>query len=159
MRVKDLESADLALKRLGEVERELAGRDARLNDRIAALKQAAKEQAEDLKAEHEDLIEGLEDFAEDHKEGLFDGERTCRLAHGAFGFRQTTSVEIEDPARTLRAMEKGGLAEGFRVKREILKSVLKGWSDDLLARVKARKIVTDAFWVEADDVKVARQEV
>ncbi|MEW5687206.1 MAG: host-nuclease inhibitor Gam family protein [Pseudomonadota bacterium] len=70
------EEAELAVARIGEVQRELTRQETVLNDQVAALKTAAEEAAKGLKLELTDLQARVQRFCEANRTELTNGGKT-----------------------------------------------------------------------------------
>lgn len=161
--LSDLEGVDVALGVLAEIEAGADRRQADLERKIAALRDAA---AADI-ARQAELAKGLrgaiEEWAEGHPAALAaaaDGARSVALTHGRIGYRRTPPT-IHVPKKVepvIAALRRRGLAEAVIVKESVDRSVLARYDDATLKAVGARrKAGRDRFFIDlADEADAGR---
>jgi len=152
--VASVEEADQTLARIAEINRNLAALDADLNGKVDKLKTQMVEICAPLRAERDQLTNGLEAFGESNRADLFPKQKTLELPHGFLGFRISSSISISK--KTLELIKAAGKKLAIITKVSVDKDVLKTWSDSDLAEVKAKRVTEDKFWFEVKDEEVAR---
>jgi len=149
--IADLKAAEQALSEIAQIERSIKGVEAGLNEIIDRAKAGAKLRTEPLAARRKELEAALAQFAEHNKAELFAKRKSLDLAFGVIGFRLTTSIKAA--SKTTWAMILGkirdyGFSEAIRSKAEVDKEILRGWSDEKLATVGARRDTKDEFYID-----------
>lgn len=138
---------DAVLRRIGEIDRDLALAQAATDEAIDKVKQAHKEAAEPLHSIKASLELQLKEFAEARRID-FQDVRSRELTFGSIGFRRSTSVVIKKAGDTLSALLALGLTHCVRTKQEPDKEAMRELSTETLASVGAALKVTDAFGYE-----------
>jgi len=118
----DRAEAEAMLGRIGELTRDLAMRQAALDEEVAAAKLEAERAAAQPQAELADLTRGLQLWAEANREALTDGGRTqtVRLASGEVGWRRRPPrVTVTNGDAVVELMLSQGLERFVRTKREL----------------------------------------
>ncbi len=141
------------IKKLGDVQRELARRSADLNDTIAQLAKAAEPRLQALQAQAEAATEGIAVWCAANRETLTGGKgKSANLITGEIGWRQRPpkcqvgrGMEA-DVIETLKAL---GLEEFVRIGESINKEAILA-SPDEVRGVKGLTIVTgeEDFYVQ-----------
>jgi phage host-nuclease inhibitor protein Gam len=155
-KITSLKEADSVLKRLSELNNTLKKLEAETDDMINEIKKTAKENAEPIIKEMEELEHSLAIYSEYNKEELFKDKKTIELTFGQFGFRQSTSISVKK--NTLDLLKEHGFREAIKVKESVNKDILRDWSDERLALVNAKRVVKDSFWVEVKENPVEFKE-
>lgn len=114
--------AERMLDRVGALMRDATMRQAALDEAVAELKARAEQEAKQPKAELEDLIRGIQTWAEANRETLTDGNRTktVRLATGDIAWRaRPPRVVVTNADAVVELMLSQGLERFVRTKREL----------------------------------------
>lgn len=149
--VADLKQAEAALAEIAEIDRTAEAHEAAMNAAIDAARTEAKALCEPLSARRKELEQALATYAELNKADLFGKRKSVDLGFGTIGFRLSTSVKTA--ARTtwemvLQKCKDFGFVEAVRTKESVDKDALRGWPDERLATVGARREVKDEFFIE-----------
>ena len=150
-----------SLARLGEIERQMEARRARLNHRVAELKQRTLEAGRELEREQERLLRQIERFYWAHRmEVLAGGRKSVELPFGRLGARCSRSVVLEDAAAALEWLLSSGFHRYLRkrteIDREAIRAVLLarngtgGEAAELLRCPSIALRESEEFWYEAD---------
>jgi len=149
--IADLKAAEQALSEIAMIDRNIKGIESNLNEVIDRAKAGAKLKTEPLGIRRKELETALAQFAEHNKAELFQKRKSVELAFGTIGFRLTTSIKTAAKTTWAMILEKVrdyGFSEAIRTKEEVDKEVLRGWSDEKLATVGARRDTKDEFYIE-----------
>jgi phage host-nuclease inhibitor protein Gam len=150
--IADLPAADEALRQLGEINREQERIENGMNDQIDQLKAAAKAQLAPLAASRKRLEDALAVFGTQRKAELFpDRKRSQELTFGVIGFRKATSLRLlakHTWAMVLQRLQDLGFHDAIRIKPEVDKDALRGWTDGKLEDVGVKRETVDEFFVE-----------
>ena len=155
------DDVNLRLARLGEIERQMEALTARMNRRVAELKQRMLEAGKDLDREQESLRNQIERFYWAHrKEVLAEGRKSVELPFGRLGARCSRSVVVEDAASALEWLLSSGFHRYLRTRteidREAIRSVLLarngsgGESAELLRCPSIGLRENEEFWYEVE---------
>lgn len=156
------EDIDQHLARLGEIERQTAVLQSRLNRKVAELKQEALEASQELGQEQERLRQQMERFYWAHRnELLAAGCKSLELAFGRLGSRRSRSVVVEDAEAAQQWLSAHGLRRFLRIRtemdREAIRSVLlapdsprEEETTALLACPVIRLRESEQFWYEVN---------
>lgn len=151
------EEAAQALARIGVINREVARREADMNDQLAAIKAAVEEALAASRSEAESLTEGLKIWAEAHRRELTAGDKTktVDLGAGLIKWRlRPAKVTIRGAEGVVAAIKAMGFAKKFlRTTEEINKEAM------LLDKDKARTIAGVTIGSEGEDFVVEPFEV
>lgn len=149
--VADLKQAEAALAEMAEIDRTAEAREAAMNAAIDAARTEAKALCEPLAARRKELEQALASFAELNKAELFGKRKSLDLGFGTIGFRLSTSIKTVAKITwdmVLQKLKDFGFTEAVRSKESVDKDVLRGWPDERLATVGARREVRDEFFIE-----------
>jgi phage host-nuclease inhibitor protein Gam len=133
-----------ALKRMGDLSRDLGRLEADMNDQIAALKERYEQAAGPLVAAREAELEGLRVWADAHRAALTGGDKTKTVDLGTGLIRWRTrppsvtlqrGIKVEQAIRRLREM---GRQAFLRTKTELDREAI------LAAHAAPRPLVDDA---------------
>lgn len=142
------DEAAAALRRIGDLNREVARIELDLNDQIAALKETAERTADPLKEEAKARTEGLKVWAEANRDQLTGGgkTKTADLGTGRISWRlRPPSVRVTGSDRVIEAIKKLGFAAFLRTREEVNKEALLADPD------KARLIAGISIGSEGED--------
>jgi phage host-nuclease inhibitor protein Gam len=165
--IGDMDAADKALARLGEISRAVEAEEGKLNEAIDKMKALAKERLAAKLAERAAIEAALGTFAEAKKGDLFAKLRSQALNFGTIGFRRSSEVKpapkgtwggILERIKALVTGEPGDpFGAAIRVKEDVNRDVLKEWPEERLSTVGARIVAKDVFFYElkAEEIKEA----
>ncbi|MDR0387258.1 MAG: host-nuclease inhibitor Gam family protein [Treponema sp.] len=151
-KIESLEDANLTLKEIGLLERELETIDGDAHRQIAEIKTAAVKAGESPRKRIADLSALLGAYAEYNRTELFRDRKTVQVSFGIFGYRRSTAISVKKT--TLELLEKLGLDKYIRVKKEPDKEAMAFMDDDALAQVEAVRKVKDDFFCQADKEEI-----
>ena len=154
-KIKSLEDANLTLKEIGLLERELEHIDTEAHKRIAEIKEESAKQGEAIRKRIVDLSALLGAFAEYNRGELFKDRKSIVLSFGQFGYRKSTSISVKKT--TLDLLKKLSLDKYIRVKEEPDKEAMAELGDEELAQVDAVRKVKDDFFCEANKEEVNKE--
>ncbi|QEJ99844.1 hypothetical protein FUT84_00710 [Treponema phagedenis] len=154
-RIETIEEVNSALKTIGLLEHELDLIDAKSNKEISAIKERAAKDGEGKRKQIAELAAKIGAFAEYNRDELFIDKKTIELTFGTFGFRKSTSISIKTKT-TVGLLEKLGLTDYIRLKKEADKEKMAELDDETLAQVDAVRKVKDTFFCEANKEEVNR---
>ncbi|MDR2733396.1 MAG: host-nuclease inhibitor Gam family protein [Spirochaetota bacterium] len=151
-KIETIEDANLTLKEIGLLERELEVIDGDAHKQIAEIKTVAVKAGEPIRKRITDLSALLGAYAEYNRAELFRDKKTVQVSFGTFGYRKSTSITVRKT--TLDLLEKLGLEKYVRVKKEADREAMAALDDETLAQVDALRKVKDDFFCEADREEV-----
>jgi phage host-nuclease inhibitor protein Gam len=151
-KIESLEDANLTLKEIGLLERELESIDGDAHKRIAEIKTAAVKAGEPVRKRIADLSALLGAYAEYNRAELFRDKKTVQVSFGVFGYRKSTSISVKKT--TLELLKKLGKIIFIRTKEEVDKEAMAVLTDEELAMVDAVRKVKDDFFCEADKEEI-----
>jgi phage host-nuclease inhibitor protein Gam len=151
-KIESLEDANLTLKEIGLLEREMETIDGDAHKQIAEIKTAAVKSGEPIRKRIADLSALLGAYAEYNRAELFKDKKTVQVSFGIFGYRKSTSISIKKT--TLDLLKKIGLTEYIRIKEEADKEAMAALDDDALNQVDAVRKVKDDFFCQADKEEI-----
>jgi phage host-nuclease inhibitor protein Gam len=99
------DAADQALKRLGQIEREIRKSENALNARVEQLRSIHKDLCDPLLAERKRIEKDLEKYCQARRAD-FNGTQSKALTFGVVKFRATEKLVIHNNAATLEAIKK-----------------------------------------------------
>jgi len=151
-KIETLDEANMVLKEIGLLERELEGIDAEAHKKIADIKSAAAKEGESLRERiaHDSSLLGA--YAEYNRDELFKDRKSVQLSFGSFGYRKSTSISIKKT--TLELLKKLKLDKYIRIKEEPDKDAMGNLDDETLTQVDAVRKVKDDFFCEADKEEI-----
>ena len=154
-KIGDLDEANLVLKEIGILEKELEGIDAEAHKQIAEIKEDAAKKGQTLRKRITDNSSLLSAYASYNKAELFKDRKSVQLSFGSFGYRKSTSISVKKT--TLELLKKLKLAKYIRVKEEVDKEVMAELDDDTLAQVDSVRKIKDDFFCEADKEEINKE--
>jgi len=154
-KIESLEDANLTLKEIGLLERELETIDGDAHKQIAEIKTAAVKAGKPILKRIADLSALLGAYAEYSRDELFKTKKTVQLSFGIFGYRKSTKISIKKTTPGL--LEKLGLKKYLRVKAEADKDLMAALDDETLAQVDAVRKVKDVFFCEANKEEINKE--
>jgi len=154
-KIDTLDEANLVLKEIGLLEKELEGIDSEAHKQIAEIKADAAKQGEGIRKRIADDSALLGAYAEYNKAELFKDRKSIQLSFGTFGYRKSTSISIKKT--TLNLLKKLNLINCILVKEEPSKDAMADLDDETLAQVDAVRKVKDDFFCEADKEEINKE--
>jgi phage host-nuclease inhibitor protein Gam len=154
-RIETLEDANLALKEIGLLERELEVIDGEAHKQITEIKSVAAEKGKAIRKRITDLAAVLGAYSNYNKAELFKDKKTVDVSFGCFGYRKSTSISVKKT--TLELLKKKKLTQCIRIKEEVDKEVMAALDDDTLAQVDAVRKVKDDFFCEANKEEINKE--
>jgi phage host-nuclease inhibitor protein Gam len=151
-KIESLEDANLTLKEIGLLERELETIDGDAHKQIAEIKTAAVKAGEPIRKRITDLSALLGAYAEYNRAELFKDRKTVQISFGIFGYRKSTVITVKKT--TLELLAKLGLDQYIRVKKEPDKEAMAAMDNETLSQVDAVRKVKDDFFCEADKEEI-----
>ncbi len=150
--------ADLALRRLGEIDVQVARLEAELAEAVTRLKSEAAIKVDSLRQIRKTREKELEAFAKAHREELHG--KSVHLTHGTLGFRKgRPTVKLAWKAgRIIEALKVRKLLGCIRVKESLNKDALLLLKDEQLADCGcARREGRDKFFAEPDLAQIVER--
>lgn len=144
------DEADAALKRIGEIEREVQRKESSMNAKMDAMKQGYADDVKEVLTEKENCERDLEEFARSRRVEFSDS-KTKKLNFGKLSFRESEGITIHNAANTAAAIEKimGDKASNYlHIKKTPNKEALEKLSADELAPLGCRKKSKETFSYE-----------
>jgi phage host-nuclease inhibitor protein Gam len=154
-KINSLEDANLVLKEIGLLERELESIDAEAHKQIADIKAAAVKKGEALRGRIVDNAALLGAYAEYNRSDLFKDRKSVDLVFGSFGYRKSTSISVKKT--TLELLKKLKLDKYIRLKEEPDKVAMAAMTDEELVQVDAVRKVKDDFFCEANKDEINKE--
>ena len=118
--------AEQLLGDIGKLQRQVAGIELRMNERLAGIKASYEQEAQPLNAEIDEKFRALHAWAEAHRDELLAGRgKTVKLATGELSWRiSPPSVRVTKPEAVIEALGRLGLERFVRTKKEIDKQAV-----------------------------------
>jgi phage host-nuclease inhibitor protein Gam len=154
-KIDNLEDANLVLKEIGLLERELEAIDAEAHKKLSEIKGEAVKEGEPVRKRLANLSALLGAFAEYNKDDLFKDKKTVELTFGIFGYRKSTSITVRKT--TVELLRKLNLVQYIRIKEEPDREAMASMEDEQLAQVDAVRKVKDDFFCEADKEEINKE--
>jgi phage host-nuclease inhibitor protein Gam len=154
-KIETLDQANMVLKEIGILERELEGIDADAHRLIADIKEDAAKKGQTIRKRITDDSALLGAFAEYNRAELFKDRKSVTLSFGSFGYRKSTSISVR--RTTLELLKKLSLTGCIRVKEEVDKEAMADLDDGTLAQVDSVRKVKDDFFCEADKEEINKE--
>jgi phage host-nuclease inhibitor protein Gam len=147
-KIESIEDANLVLKEIGLLERELEAIDGEAHKQIAEIKSGAAKEGGQKRKRILELSALLGAYAEYNRGDLFRDRKSVAVSFGVFGYRKSTSISVKKT--TLELLKKLGMDKYVRVKEEADKEAMAELDDEALTQVDAVRKVKDDFFCEAD---------
>jgi phage host-nuclease inhibitor protein Gam len=154
-KINTLDEANMVLKEIGLLEKELEGIDSEAHRQIAEIKADAAKKGETIRKRIADDSALLGAYAEYNRTELFKDRKSVQLSFGSFGYRKSTSISVKKT--TLELLKKLKLQRFIRVKEEPDKEAMAELDDDTLHQVDAVRKVKDDFFCEADKEEINKE--
>ena len=152
--IANKQQADDHLKRIGELELQVAEYEAEAAEQINMIKVDLETNTTPLQTEIERHRLSLEAFSTNNRAKVFGKKRSLKLQFGKFGWRKGRPViEIDDPDSTLNLIKrklKALVNQLVVTKESIDKKALGKLTDEQLTRVGAQRKTTERFFAEPD---------
>ncbi len=152
-KIKDLSQADLCLRKIGAIQKQLDEIDNETSAQIAKIKDEAAKSGKHLRKALLDLEQCLLSYAEYNKDDLFTNKRSVKLVYGRLAFHRSTKIYIKkqpEEKSTLYLLKALFNGEGIRIKEEVNKDELKEWPMNKLSQVNAKRQEHDNFSYDLD---------
>jgi phage host-nuclease inhibitor protein Gam len=140
------DDVDLHLKEIGELEIMQETIEADLNLKISDLKLVAADKVKGIKERISKLELEMKEFVEANRSEI--KGKTMNLNFGEAGFRKSTKILIRNVKNCLAMLKSLGMNDCIQVEEKVSKDKLGEYSDDMIAKVGAKKQVSDTFWYE-----------
>jgi phage host-nuclease inhibitor protein Gam len=154
-KINTLDEANMVLKEIGLLEKELEGIDSDAHRQIAEIKADAAKKGEAIRKRIADDSALLGSYAAYNRSELFKDRKSVNLSFGVFGYRKSTSISVKKT--TLELLKKLKLERFIRVKEEADKEAMAELDDDTLRQVDAARKVRDDFFCEADKEEINKE--
>jgi phage host-nuclease inhibitor protein Gam len=154
-KIETLDQANMVLKEIGFLERELEGIDGEAHKLIADIKEDAAMKGQGIRKRIADDSALLGAYAEYNRAELFKDRKSVMLSFGSFGYRKSTSISVKKT--TLELLKKLKLAKYIRIKEEVDKEAMANLSDETLAQVDSVRKIKDDFFCEADKEEINKE--
>ncbi|MDR0443237.1 MAG: host-nuclease inhibitor Gam family protein [Treponema sp.] len=154
-KIETLDQANMVLKEIGLLERELEGIDNEAHKQIAEIKEDAAKQGGVIRKRIVDASARIGAYADYNRDELFKDRKSVQLSFGSFGYRKSTSISVKKT--TLELLKKLQLIKCIRTKEEPDKEAMADLDDDTLAQVDSVRKIKDDFFCEADKEEVNKE--
>lgn len=156
--VKGWAEADKMVKRIGQLQFEIASHEKQaaddINDAKAALAVAAKPLLEKIKLH----TQSLEAFAVNHRSD-FGKAQSKKLGFGCTGWRFSTAISVKkNTLELIRSVFGRTYKKYVHIKETVNKEALKQLTDEKLAKISAQRKSKEAFFVEPESQKAIDYE-
>ncbi len=147
--VKDWAHADELLREIGDAQLAIQAAEAKAARVIGNVKAGLTAESKPHQDRITQITKSLEAYATCHRKA-FGGKKSRDLAFGTLGWRMSTSISVSTKytLELIKQVFKGRAKRFIHVKETPDKDALAKLTDEKLATVKARRIVTDDFFVE-----------
>ncbi len=149
--VGDLAQAEAVLAEMAEIDRTIETHEGHMNQDLDEARARAKALVMPLAERRKDLELALANYAEHNKAELFGKRKSLDLGFGVIGYRLSTSIKTVAKTTWEMVLQKCkdfGFSDAVRAKESVDRETLKGWPDERLATVGARRVVEDTFYIE-----------
>lgn len=154
--INTLEQAEAAMRRIGEIERDIELTELEANSEIDAIKKSAAAEVAKLKGPLDDLIAGLHSYALANKADL-KKKRNWVTAFGKFGFQNSTRVSLVSgtEADAIEIAEANGWLHLVDIKKKLSKSELAKESDGRINSLGYARQPVESFGYTVDKARIA----
>jgi len=149
--IRTWQQADEAVRKVGDLQCRIKSIDAVYKSNLDIIKAEHAGQVAEIRETMDRLVRGLKEFAlANEGDGEFKNKRSCKLNFGTIGWRKSTKISISKKTLELikSICKKSEIIRLVRTKETVDKTALAKLTDEELARVRARRKVTDEFYVE-----------
>ena len=154
-KIETLDEANLVLKEIGILEREIEAIDSEAHKLIAGIKEEAAKKGKNIRQRIVDNSALLGAYAEYNRSELFRDKKSIQLSFGSFGYRKSTSISIKKT--TLELLKKLKLFDYILTKEEASKEAMANLDDETLHHVDAVRKIKDDFFCEADKEEINKE--
>ena len=122
------------IRRLGDVQRSNAAATGEMNDQIAEITHTHQPRIDALRAQAEQLLEGIHTWCKANRTALTDGGKvkTANLVTGDVAWRQRPpSVSVRGVDTVIDTLERLGMAQFVRLKKEVNKEAVLASPDEV----------------------------
>jgi|Deesub1362B_J571_1020462.scaffolds.fasta_scaffold00591_12 phage host-nuclease inhibitor protein Gam len=139
--IKTWDDVDELVKRLGEIEMDIEGKENRMTQEIEAIKAKYKPEINILHAKAKLIREELERFARQHRTD-FSGKNTKILNFGKLRFKTPPArlVFLKKKEEIFDELQKLGFSDCIKIKKEVIISKVKTLDDGLLQKIGCKKV-------------------
>lgn len=146
--LNSVEDTQVAIKKMGDVQREYLRMSTKMNDEIALVTENYAADLEELKAQVEQLQTGIQAFCESRRTDLTNNGKikTVKFTTGEVSWRQRPpSVSIRGVDGVLEMLERMGLNKFIREKQEVNKDAILNEPDEVkgIAGINVRTGIED----------------
>ncbi|MEO5346924.1 MAG: host-nuclease inhibitor Gam family protein [Magnetococcus sp. YQC-9] len=149
IRVRNLQEANHVLEEIAQLTRILHVIEMDMQRSIEGIKRSTEAFAAPRRTRLTRLIEALTAYATQHKQTLFARKRGIELSCGTMGFRRSNAMRPQGGgswAGVLERIKALGASEGIRIREEVDRVALRGWSRERLEQLGVKKEEKDLFW-------------
>lgn len=150
--VASLEEATVAVGEIAALDRKISAIEAEMQAEIDAARARARQRAQGLPERRKEIRDAVAVFAKLNKSTLFCGTRTLDLGYGKIGYRLSGPSIVQErgvtEAMSLAKLRELGLVDGIRIREELAKDVLLGWTDERLSLAGVRRQQRDMFYID-----------
>ncbi|MCL1813411.1 MAG: host-nuclease inhibitor Gam family protein [Treponema sp.] len=154
-KINTLDEANMVLKEIGLLEKELECIDGDAHKLIADIKEDAAKKGQAIRNRIADDSALIGAYAKYNQAELFKDRKSVQLSFGSFGFRKSTSISVKKT--TLELLKKLKLTKCIRIKEEVDKEAMSILDDETLAQVDSVRKVKDDFFCEADKEEINKE--
>lgn len=151
------EEANEFLRRIGQIQRDIATTQNKMNTRIENIKAEYTKRLKGPQKEFEGLVEGLYAFAASHRDELTDSgkRKTVELAAGSFRWRLTPkSVAIRGVKAVIAKLKELGLERFIRTREDVNKEAMLKEEEVAAAVDGVEFCQTEEFFIQPAEVSV-----
>lgn len=152
-RIRSNEACAAAIAELGALDRSIAAIQARLDERVAAVKAEAEAESQPLQAARDELAARIEHYCNDRRAGLteFGLSKSATFTTGEIGWRLGQAKLEVEPAKlgaVIAAIERLGLEHMLRRKVDLdRRAIVKQF--EAVKHLKGLKLhpAAESFWI------------
>jgi len=144
--IQSLDDTDRILKEMCGLESEIERIDSEGDRKIAEIKAKTAEAGKAMRERVKELSASLKAYSDFNKGTLFKERKSIERSFGTFGYRKTPP-KVETSRDTVELLERLGMAQYVRVKKEVDKEALLNLDDEELAKVDAARKSKEEFFV------------
>lgn len=154
--ILNLDQADNHVRKIGELQLQLQRLEADATDKINRIKAKLKTDAGKVQERIDKHTDSLAVFAKSHPEH-YKSRRSILMVFGKIGFRKTTKVATKKSTlQKIKDVFGSKKKQYIHIKESPDKEALAKLTDQQLASVDARRVVTDDFFAEPDLAEVKK---
>jgi phage host-nuclease inhibitor protein Gam len=145
--LKTLDDVDRVLKELCALETQVERIDSDGDARIAKIKEETAKAGKAIRERIKELNASVKAFSDYNKQSLFKDKKSIERAFGIIGYRKTPP-SISVAKTTVDLLEKLGMTQYIRIRKEPDKEALLSLDDDALAQIDAVRKSKEEFFVQ-----------